>query len=565
MSWALYATTEPDPELWDLAYTWDTVGSLAMAFSGRAGGYQLEPPLQPRTEAALGGTWQPMFDRDFYNRLHLSITVMALGNVVGEQQRVVSVWNAFDFGVTLTSLATLNGEGIEVAGQPAPPLDFAPLQEREWTVTVAGEGPPTIDATVVWTFAGGTQLRLEITGNRVTPWNWRPDWSKGIGEVLEWRTDVIEAEYGDEQRIAMRMTPRQTWEFTASASGTERQAMEATIVGWGSRVWALPQWPHGADLVTDATAGALELVIPTFGRGFVPGGLAMLLAGVATGSEVTEILDVEADRLVLKRPLARTWRAGQTVVYPAKPSVIEDAAQLSRFTGKTSDVRLRFMTDQANPYPALEGLPQYRGYGVLEDIPDWSAEPTLGSDRKLGVLDNGTALPARVDRAGVPILRQAHRWGPIGRAQLDRFRRLQYLLKGMRGALWIPSWADDLTVEVLAGEGATSLDVAWCGYTAYLEGNIHRQDVRIENDAGVQYRRITGATDLGNGLERLALDAALTIEVDPDDPGGTRISFLTLWRQDSDRQEWAWWCGDLGGDQAHADTPMPVRTFRHDV
>lgn len=566
MAWALWAPEPPPQAAWGVAIPWDGLARLGMPSAPGAGGLtELGASPDADDQPTAAGHFQPLFDLDFYNRLHLSITVMALGNVVGAQQRQVSVWNAYSYGVTLIDFDVLNGEGIDVFGQAAPPLAFGPLQERTWTVNVSAEGPPVIDTTVVWTFDDGVQLRLAITGNRVTPWTWRPDWTKGILEALEWRTDVIEAEEGDEQRIAMRLTPRQSWEFTASPDGVARQAMESALLGWGARSWALPLWPHGADLVATAAAGASALQLPTFGRDFVAGGLVLLIQDDALNSEVAEVLEVEDDQLVLKRPLAKTWPASTTTVYPAKSARLEGAPQVERFTGYVSDARVRFLVDQANPYAELDDLPEYRGRPVLEDRPDWSQAPSVNPERKLAEVDNAVGVPFIRDRTGVPSIRQVARWAPFGRVECDRVRRLQYLLRGRRSSLWVPSFADDLTVVALAADGATNIDVAWCGYTAYLKGMPGRRDLRIQTDAGVQYVRVTGATDLGNGRERLGLADPLDFILDPADPGGVRISYLTLFRGDSDRLEWAWWSGDHGSDNVHADTPMPMRTFRNDL
>lgn len=566
MPWALTSDTVPPASWWPTPGLIDGVGDGILA--GPSAGFGAAPAVtdpRPQTaQPALAGSFQPLFDSDFYGRLHLSVSLLSLGAVVGEQLRVVSAWNAYGYGVTLEELQLVGAEGIVVDGQLAPPLDFSPLQERAWNITVTTVGPPTIDASVSWVFDQGTTLRLSIVGARVVPWVWRPDWSKGVTLAHEWLTDIIEAEYGDEQRIAMRVTPRESWEFTASATGTDRQAMEAATLGWGARTWALPLWPHGADLSGDLPAGATSVPIQTLARDFRDGGLAMLVQEGQALVEVVEVQTVQAGALILRRPTRYAWPAG-AVIYPAKPAKIDTDPTFGRFTGMTADVRMRFMVQGANPYPELEGLPQYRGYGVLEDIPDWSSEPQATFGRKFAELDNRVGVPMRVDRSGVPIIRTAHRLGPIGRAQLDRVRRLQYLLKGMRGAVWVPTWTDDLTLRAVAAIGAESLDVTACGYTAHLRGMIHRRDIRVESAAGVEYHRITGSVELDGGLERLGLAEPLLATLNPSAPGGVRISFLTLYRQDSDRNEWAWWSGDLGGDNAHADVPVPMRTFTHDV
>lgn len=564
MPWALWAPDPPPPDAWAFGDPWDGLtASLDESWIVVAGArVPLSASPAADVQPIVAGSFQPLFDSDFYNRLHLSITVLALGNVVGDQVRTVSVWNAYSYGVTMTALSVLNGEGIEISGQPAPPLVFGPLQERIWSVVVQGEGPPTISTLVTWTFSGGVQLRLSITGNRITPWSWSPDWARGILEALEWRTDVIEAEQSDEQRIGMRLTPRQTWEFTATATGTARQAMEAAILGWGARIWALPLWPHGAQLQAPAAEGATELEFSTFGRELAAGGLVLIIGSNALEHEVAEIDSIEADRLILKRPLARAWSAA-AAVFPAKAARLSDAS-MARFTGDCADAQVRFEIAQANPHDAAITLPEYRGYAVLEDSPDWASAPVLAPSRKIGEVDNNLGVPVQRDRSGLPSMRQVLRWAPHGRAATDALRRLLYALDGRRVPLWLPSNANDITLAVVASSGASNIDIVACGYTAYLSGMPGRRDIRIESEDGIQYRRITGSVDLGNGNERIGLDEPLEFTLSPA-AGEVWISFLSLFRLDSDRIEWAWWSGDHGADNAHADVPTPLRTFRNDV
>lgn len=565
MAFALWDPAAPPPLAWALGQPWNGRDASLAEGPGQGGGPRSVLPGSPGNpgQALRLGQFGSLFDRDFYNRIHLSVSIMALGNVVGAQQRTVSVWNAYTFGVTLESLVLANSEGIELIGQGTTPLGFVPLQERAWTVRVSAEGPPTIDATITWSFDIGTTLQLSITGNRVSPWTWRPDWSRGISEALEWATDVLQAEEGDEQRVGRRLTPRQTWSFTATAVDGERQAMEAALAGWGGRAWALPLWPHGSDLKAAAAAGDLQVLANTSAREFVAGGLALLMGDDAFTSEVVEVAEVASDRLVLKRELARSWPFG-SVVYPAKSARINDAGVV-RFTGSCSDVSVTFTVASANPHPLIDpaSLPQHRGYGVLEDRPDWSQAPSLTPERRLAVSDNIAGVPRITDRSGYPTLRQTLRYAPLGRAQLDRMRRIQYYMAGQLRALWVPSYANDLTLKAVAGIGASGIDVAYCGYTAYLRGLVGRSDVRIETRAGIQYRQVTGSTDLGNGMERLGFDQPLTLLLDPA-AELVSISFLSMVRSDSDRLEWAWWSGDMGGDNAHADTIMPMRTFRNE-
>lgn len=564
MSWAIWSPDPPAVGYWDPRLLWaDGKGSIDQAGASRAGALRVIPASPAADAQALAAaSFQPMFTADFYGRIHISLTTLSLGNVVGEQSRIVAVWNAHSYGVTLEQLNLLNGEGIELLGQQPPPINFGPLQERQWTLRVRAEGPPTIDARAVWVFSTGVQLQLTITGNRVSPWTWRPDWAAGIGESLEWLTDITESEEADEQRIGRRMTPRQTWEFSSTASGVERAAMEAAMIGWGARAWAVPLWPHGVD-VQGVASGAVEVPMQTLGREFRAGGLAMFLGDSALRSEVVEVQDVQADRLVLRRPVANTWPSG-AVLYPAKSARMLEPT-IERYTGEASTASVSFIVAGPNPYSAAWDGATYQGMPVLEDRPDWSSAPVMAPSRKIAESDNMVGVPIWRDRSGYASLRQSIRMAPLGRVQLDRMRRLQYHMAGRLRGVWVPSFAQDFQLARLAAIGSLALDVEYSGFTAFVRGTPGREQLRIETPAGVFYRTITGSTDEGNGIERIGLDQPLPYTIDPAAEQYVAISFMSLMRSDSDRIEWAWWSGDHGQDSAHAETPMPMRTYRRDV
>lgn len=510
--------------------------------------------------AELASDFQAVFGGDFYERWHFSALVFALGNLVGNQTRELRVWNAHRRARILEDLTLVDGEGIILTGQPQPPLQFAPLQQRAWQLEITTDGPPTVEAELVFDFDLGQTTVVLITGSRVTPWPWRPDWSRGMVETLEWQTYIDPSENENEQADAMRLSPRRSLTFAVMAENAARQAMETALDGWAGRVWSLPFWPDGLDLESNLPAGSTVTTVTTVGRDFQPGGLAMFLGEGWRDYEVVEVQTVLPGSIEFRRPTVRPWPAG-TVLYPARTARLPDGAELTRFTGRSSFGSVEFDFVGEQDWPVLEGLPQYRGFPVIEDVPEWTKGPTTGNTRKLASRDNGFGEPEFIDRADVALLRQVFGYSPVGRAQLQRMRSMLYTLAGRWGAFWAPSWADDFTLVQPANNGSTALDVAWKGYTLYTPMHRNRRDLRIQQGGTVQYVRIDTAQELDAETERLGIDQPLVANLAP---GESTLRYLTLWRLDTDRLEWAWWSGDHGGDRANADISLPMRTFRHD-
>lgn len=538
----------------DAGTIFDVTGVAAMSTDTMSGA-----PVFGHADAptAFDGHTQPMFGGDFYNRFHISALVFDLGNLVGDQTRTLTVWNAYRRARVLEALDLVNADGIVVSGQPPAPLQFGPQQERTYSLAISTDGPPVIEATITFDFDEGQALTVTITGSRVTAWTWPANWSEGITERLEWMTDLLQAYRGEEQARALRLLPRHVVEFSILVEGLERRHLEAALWNWGARVWAVPLWWDGIDLTSALAAGATTIPVAVGSRAYQIGTLALLQGPNSRTYEVIEIDDVGSGSLTLARPTTSAWPAG-TRLYPARAARIDGNASLSRFTGTAAYARMRFEAVDPADHTADAGAVTYRGYPVLATRPTWTEDPTATLERKLSTFDPGTGILSVEDEAAMPLAGQSLRWELDSRAEIDEYRRRLYALRGKQGRVWVPTWAADLLVVAAVGSTALAIDVEWCGYSLYYQTAINRRDIRIELSNGtILYRRITGCSEVSATVERLQLDDDFGFDLQPSD--FVLVSFMALCRQSSDAAELAWFTGDS------ASASMTFRAPRHDV
>ncbi|MBN0189364.1 hypothetical protein JTL49_34220, partial [Pseudomonas aeruginosa] len=116
------------------------ISLAAVAASTWGGAYGAHQPVEV-IHSTYQAVHQSALEENYYNRLWLIPGRLDLGNVVSVQERPVSVWNAHFTPRTLSRIDREDADGISLAGQPSPPLPFAALQERVWTVAVSTEGP----------------------------------------------------------------------------------------------------------------------------------------------------------------------------------------------------------------------------------------------------------------------------------------------------------------------------------------------------------------------------------------------------------------------------------------
>jgi hypothetical protein len=481
----------------------------------------------------IGGAAAGAFVDDYYNRIHINPQRFDLGNVVSAQNFPVSLWNAFLEPRTLNAIEGLD-EGIEISGQPDAPLLFPALKERIWQVTVTPDGQPVLDATLEWQFEGDITAALRITANRIIAWTFVPDWGDGIEETLTASTDILQSESAVSQRRQLRLAPRREFSGSMYVEGRERQYLDLALFGWSDRIWSLPIWPDIQLLEVAVDVGAEFIQCATAFLDFRDGGLAMLRGEDAFTSETVEILEVLPTGLQLKRGTQQAWPVGSRL-YPVRTAQLQSEPELTKLTDRLIEADVQFLVVEECEWP--EWLPStlYRGRPVWDRRPDDSENLTHSAQRLRSTLDSGMAIPLITDTAQRALQMLGQRHLDLGREARALVRSFIYGMRGRQKVVWVPSHMDDLTLVATASAVATTIDIENIGYTRFSNGKPGRRDIRIELWNGtVLMRRITGAIELDGQTERLALDAALGIEIQPGDVA--RISWMNLCRFEADAQ-----------------------------
>ena len=338
---------------------------------------------------------QSYFD-DYYNRIYISPSKLDMGNVASEQVSTVNVWNAYLTPKILQSIDGLQ-EGLSVSGQPTAPLSFTALQERSWNVSILPDGPSTIDANLIWQF-GTDQAQLKIIGTRIVAFGWLVDWSKPITETLQWLTDILQSQTGYEQRRSLRLSPRIQFDIELLLYDAERQFFDLAMIGWGAKTFALPVWNQQQWLKTTHAVNGMVVYCDTTHRNFRANRLAILRGQTAFDNETVEIESVLADRLILKRPLQKNWAKG-TCLSPAVTAQLSGQPNLIKRTDRMMRTSISLAVTEAVDHAEQMPSVLYRGYPILEHVPNEQNDLTHSYERLLSQLDNKTGLALQKDHA----------------------------------------------------------------------------------------------------------------------------------------------------------------------
>jgi len=489
-------------------------------------------PAHESVGVELVGNRRLSYVDDYYGRVHITPRAMALGNVVSTQTFPVYVWNAWFEPRTLSEIR-VGTEGIVLEGQPAAPLLFSGLQERMWEASVTPSGQPVIDTLLEWDF-GTEVVSVRVTANRIVGWPFAPDWGVGIIETLAALTDLLQSESAATQRRQLRQAPRREFSGPMYVEGRERQLLDLALFGWSDRIWALPIWPDIQLLQVEVPADADFIPCSTQWLDFSAGGLAMLRGEDAFTVETVEILAVLSNGLQLNRSTQQAWPAGSRL-YPVRAAQLIEEPSLSKLTDRLIEAEVRFLVVEVCDWPEWVPTTLYRGIPVWDRRPDDTENLTHTAQRLRSTLDSGFAQPLVTDTAGraLQVLNQRHL--DLGREARALIRSFIYGMHGRQRVVWVPSHMDDVTIAAPIGALATTIDIAYIGYTRFSAGSPGRRDMRIELfDGRVFMVRVTGSFELDAQIERLGIESALGVVVQPAEIA--RVSWMSLVRFDGDTQ-----------------------------
>lgn len=152
----------------------------------------------------------------------------------------------------------------------------------------------------------------------------------------------------------------------------------------------------------------------------------------------------------------------------------------------------------------------------------------VGSEVGRKVFDDfiGYAVPVR-----------SFSWLADGRTEVAALQAFLDARKGRIVPFWTPTYCGEVPLYEDKLAAASSLRVPFFGYTRFLFPQPWRRYLAIVPPGGAYFvRKVSTATDNGDGTETLTLTAALGVDV----PKGWLVSYLTFCRLEADRTKIRW-------------------------
>jgi hypothetical protein len=459
---------------------------------------------------------------DFYFRIHLYPNPLNLGNMLSDMAENVWLWNAFFEQKILYSVDMQGASGIVLTEPESAPTTYNALEERQYIISISMEGPPTIDASIIFNF--DDSYVLPITGSRVVLWRWRPDLP--LTERLEWNTKILGTR-DSEQRVALRNYPRQILSFSFTKRAHEFAAIKTASMEWNFRLWGLPIWfeqVHLNSVVKDATS----INFSTTAADFRSGGLAVLWES-PDKLEAVEISSVRVNGIDIEHGVSQNYT--NVFIMPLRLAYTTNGISISRPDNHYAIINAQFMvTDNADLADTI--YDQYRDYDVLVDGDIIIGNINENISRPLITFDNGQG--AVTYETGQDWTNFSRTLGKVthGKDLRWAWRCWLHSRRGRQKAFWLPTWNNDLTIISDIGSSDLAIQIMTIGMTRFTALPV---DIMISlHDGTVFYRRILDVSTITN-LEMIVIDSDLGREVST-----TEIAiccFMNLVRLNSDNIE----------------------------
>lgn len=424
----------------------------------------------------------------------------------------------------------------------------------------------------------GSGTILTYQGKPIIGFPYWANYRKNFIDRWEWKTDVLTAYNGDEQRRCLRSNPRRSFEFEIFCRGEDRSALEQTIWKGGNQIYAVPDWNRGlpyilenfsdfslldstGDFILDSARRYISISAAA-SPGYIPVTLQRIRISPIFFPTDYVLCFLSPSQFTVRKIVNRsqyyfdldepTYMPIGTMIYPALlgnlPQEVTVSRQTPEFTYANVNMNL-FASSYA--LPEVE-YPSYLGYPVVEENFDWSQVRDTRFSYKVSVIDYETA-DAYIDTENpAPSTVQPLGWFLNSDEVLTRFFGFLGYSKGRAKPFWVSTGAADLTVTAVTSD---RLIVKATGYI-YFSFTSFCKHLRIEVFGRAPiYCKVTEAAAFSS------TEYALTLNIDPDYAASDimSVSFLMLSRNEADRIEVAY------RHPRFATCTTQARTLNHDL
>lgn len=482
----------------------------------------------------FAGWTYSLFFHDYYNRVWIIPSTVDFGPVTAETTANVFLWNAFLHSVDLTAVGAGSDPSVTLTGLTVP-TTYKSLAGAYFGVKTGVDGPANIDTAFTFTFGTFDEAVLPVLGTRARLWPWPPNWESGFEVNYELRTEIITSDSGEEQRSAIRQSPRKTFRFTSHVHQNEFRAFARQMNAWHDLTTAVPEFSkffRSAAAIPDGTDSVLVESVPDWA---VAGTLVAL---IYEGKRILRTIDSVAGLTIAFTSAVAGDFPVDLKIYKAVTGRLESNISASQYTNRLATVACVFNADpgvevypSAGPFSAT-----HNGRELLLKRPNWGDRLAPSFTSYLKTVDYGVG---RADYfSPIPYNDRFHKANYIGRdiAEGEEMERFYRRCLGQLHEFYMPTFTEDIVLKETLNMGATSMRIEGADFARDMQGDTIYKDLIVYTDDGNHYARhilsIYEVNDTFGNDTIIQIDEAFPLALSVYTV--RQICWLPLWRLASD-------------------------------
>ena len=435
------------------------------------------------------------FGSEWFERVLVNPNEFDLGNILSDQSIPIEIFPTFrSTKQTFTSFTNNAGEGVALDGVVLPyQLDL--FEDLQATLEISSSGPANVASTLVFGFSSANVTTF-IGLKRILLFPLPPELP--FKERLEWKTDILQAEDGSEQRIALREHPRQLfeWKFRITTD-EERRKMENILINFLGRTFGIPMWHEGMTLTSAVTAGDTVVnVASTDYTDLRDGGLVLIFQD----DENFDVATVTShDGTTITLDTATLYSYGlDAMVYPLRTAVVDGDPKGEQYTVNALDLDMTWrVTDNVADLADLGSVSTYNGKPVMNQkniLGSNRSTMRVGYDRDIEKFDPGVGgtFQTPLDR----VARHSRTKGlrATGKQGLWELRQLLWALRGRQVSFYMPTDLPEFTVLQDLAVGNNGIQVEKNGYAKHVRAESPYNVIRLTLTDGTEIIRTIATT-----------------------------------------------------------------------
>lgn len=522
-------------------------GQITVAYSGaqmRSGAQ--DATNLPSIPPSFAGTSVRIrtYYEDYYNRIYIVPPTLELGTITGDTTTEVLVWNTYRVDVELDAFSIPTSE-ISISGLVSGDV-IKPMRVDPFLVQVDGEGQPTLDATIGFTFTNTEYKTLVVTGVRARLFDHKHNWQSPLEMEYAWLTEIITSRSGREQRRALRQRPRRSIGHTVLVTTDNRRKLARDIQSWHQRTFIYPDRTQYQRSTAELAQGSAILELDTVPYWVVPEAFIIMENNDAISQ--LSVASVSGTTVTLLSPSDKTFPSG-TKVMPALTTRIAKEAELRQATNEAAtaviDLNVTPGTEIARVLPAPDV--EYNGREVFLHKPDWAAPPSMNYQSALETLDYRIGKESYFSPVDFETRVQRATFRGMNAVKAKAIVDFLYRMRGRQREFYMPSWTNDIIVDADIPATSNFIRVVGGEYAQDFNGDTVNNNVyMLLQDGSYLLRNVRQVTEYVDGGVTYS---SIEFVEEFDDPLTVAdikmVCWMPVWRLASDNVTVSWTLDNL--------------------